>query len=226
MATNYPSSLDTFDTIASDKKTSDTVGGRTHRDMHNDLADAVEAVQAELGTDPAGAYATVKLRLEALEAEVVVTHPSTDDVKVVAASQTVHYDSGWRDISSLLDADFALADAAGSLELRRVNHTVFLSGRLKRVTASGSQWNPADGLLVSALPTGFRGRRFEPVGLANIDNHTGMIEFSADLTQPAAVYLDGSTWAAGDIIYFAVSWVTDDTLPSSLPGTLVTAAPA
>ena len=48
MASNYPGSLDSFDTIASDKKTSDTVGGRTHRQMHNDLGDAIEAVQAEL----------------------------------------------------------------------------------------------------------------------------------------------------------------------------------
>jgi hypothetical protein len=65
VATNYPASLDTFDSIASDKKTSDSVGGRTHRDMHNDLGDAIEAVQAELGTDPAGDYATVKARLAA-----------------------------------------------------------------------------------------------------------------------------------------------------------------
>jgi hypothetical protein len=50
VASNYPGSLDSFDTIASDKKTSDSVGGRTHRDMHNDLGDAIEAVQGELGT--------------------------------------------------------------------------------------------------------------------------------------------------------------------------------
>ena len=68
MATNYPSSLDTFDTIASDKKTSDVVGGRTHRDMHNDLADAVEAVQAELGVAPSGSFSTVKARLDSLAA--------------------------------------------------------------------------------------------------------------------------------------------------------------
>ena len=66
MASNYPGSLDSFDTIASDKKTSDTVGGRTHRDMHNDLGDAIEAIEAELGTDPSGGSATVKARLDAI----------------------------------------------------------------------------------------------------------------------------------------------------------------
>ena len=67
MASNYPGSLDSFDAIASDKKTSDTVGGRTHRQMHNDLGDAIESVQTELGTTPSGSYDTVKARFEAIE---------------------------------------------------------------------------------------------------------------------------------------------------------------
>ena len=46
MASDYPGGIDAFDTIASDKKTSDAVGGRTHRQMHNDLGDAIESVQA------------------------------------------------------------------------------------------------------------------------------------------------------------------------------------
>ena len=73
MASNYPGSLDSFDAIASDKKTSDTVGGRTHRDMHNDLGDAIEAIEAELGTDPSGGSATVKARFEVIEANDWVT---------------------------------------------------------------------------------------------------------------------------------------------------------
>jgi len=70
VASNYPGSLDSFDTIASDKKTSDAVGGRTHRQMHNDLGDAIEAVQGELGTDPAGVNSTVAARLDAVESGV------------------------------------------------------------------------------------------------------------------------------------------------------------
>ena len=71
MASNYPGSLDSFDTIASDKKTSDSVGGRTHRQMHNDLGDAIEAVQGELGTNPSAGYDTVKARITALESGIV-----------------------------------------------------------------------------------------------------------------------------------------------------------
>ncbi len=85
MASNYPGSLDSFDTIASDKKTSDAVGGRTHRQMHNDLGDAIEAVQTELGTDPAGASATVKARFEAIEASGWVTSARILDGTIVNA---------------------------------------------------------------------------------------------------------------------------------------------
>ena len=88
MASNYPGSLDSFDTIASDKKTSDVVGGRTHRDMHNDLGDAIEAVQAELGTDPAGAYATVKARFEAIEGSTLPQIDAKGDLIVGTADNT------------------------------------------------------------------------------------------------------------------------------------------
>ncbi len=80
MASNYPGSLDSFDTIASDKKTSDAVGGRTHRQMHNDLGDAIEAVQAELGTDPAGTFATVRARLAAYDTYAAKTGAYTATV--------------------------------------------------------------------------------------------------------------------------------------------------
>ena len=90
MASNYPGSLDSFDTIASDKKTSDVVGGRTHRDMHNDLGDAIEAVQNVLGTDPAGSFSTVKARLDALVAYAEKTGAYTATV----ADHTLNVTSG------------------------------------------------------------------------------------------------------------------------------------
>ena len=90
MASSYPGSLDSFDTIASDKKTSDAVGGRTHRQMHNDLGDAIEAVQTELGTDPAGSFSTVKARLDALVAYSAKTGAYT----ATAADHTLNVTSG------------------------------------------------------------------------------------------------------------------------------------
>jgi len=77
MASSYPGSLDNFPTIDADKKLSDSIGGRTHRAMHNDLGDAVEAVQAELGTNPSAAFATVAARLAAAEDRIAALEGTT-----------------------------------------------------------------------------------------------------------------------------------------------------
>ena len=42
--------------------------------MHNRLKDVIKAIEAELGTDPAGSEATVKARLAAIEAEVATSY--------------------------------------------------------------------------------------------------------------------------------------------------------
>jgi hypothetical protein len=58
--TNYPSALDNDTTLPVDK-TDDTLTATDHPAHHNNLATAVRAIEAELGTDPSGAnYSTVK----------------------------------------------------------------------------------------------------------------------------------------------------------------------
>jgi len=72
MATNYPGSLDTFDTIGASDEMNDEVGTRTHREMHNDANDAIEAIEAELGTNPSGAYDTVAARLASVDVSTLL----------------------------------------------------------------------------------------------------------------------------------------------------------
>ena len=70
----YPSSLDELtDGVPSDGAAPTTALGDVtfpHDDHHRALAVAVEAVEAELGTDPSGASASVKARLDALDTTV------------------------------------------------------------------------------------------------------------------------------------------------------------
>ncbi len=61
MASVYPGALDTFDPVPAT-----LAGPVTHEELHEQLVNALAAVQSELGTDPAGAYATVKARLDAI----------------------------------------------------------------------------------------------------------------------------------------------------------------
>lgn len=64
MPTNYPTSLDTITEPASTA----TLGGGTptHHSHHVNVGDAIEAIEAELGTDPSADFATVKDRLLAV----------------------------------------------------------------------------------------------------------------------------------------------------------------
>jgi hypothetical protein len=58
----YPGALDTFATNKADATTTAT----DHKDHHNDLADAVNKVEAELGVNPSAAHSTVALSTAAL----------------------------------------------------------------------------------------------------------------------------------------------------------------
>lgn len=59
MPTSYPGALDSFDPFDPAELMS-----VKHRPHHNDVADGLEAVQAELGLSPSGAFASVRERLD------------------------------------------------------------------------------------------------------------------------------------------------------------------
>lgn len=61
MSSVYPGALDSFAT----NKTDGTATTGDHAPHHNDLADAINKIEAELGVDPKGTYATVAARLAA-----------------------------------------------------------------------------------------------------------------------------------------------------------------
>jgi hypothetical protein len=63
MASTYPTALDTF---ATDKADS-TVMATDHAAHHNSLADAINKIEAELGTSPSATYSTVTARLAFLD---------------------------------------------------------------------------------------------------------------------------------------------------------------
>ena len=66
----YPGALDDFAEASPPYLSDDDTTGRDHPARHDDLESAMEAVQGELGTDPAGGSATVKARLDALDTTV------------------------------------------------------------------------------------------------------------------------------------------------------------
>lgn len=68
---SYPGALDDFAESSPTNLGDDDSTGRTHSERHDDLEAAMEAVQGELGTDPAGPSAsTVAARFTALDSTV------------------------------------------------------------------------------------------------------------------------------------------------------------
>ena len=90
MATAYPAGLDTFDNPTDTTQMDDA--GFEHDLLHSDVNDAIEAIEAELGTDPAGASVTVKDRLDAIEASETFVH----DQSTTATTWTVTHNLGRR----------------------------------------------------------------------------------------------------------------------------------
>lgn len=85
MATNYPGALDTFTNPLAD----DQMNNPPHADQHADANDAIEAIQLELGVNPAGDDTDVNTRMSNIETEKVA---STDVDDIVTLTQS-EYDA-------------------------------------------------------------------------------------------------------------------------------------
>lgn len=83
MASPYPGAYDNL----SNPSGSDYVAVNDHAARHSEANDAIEAIQAELGLDPAGDYATVDARIGALETVAVIV----DDSVPASHPSTVHF---------------------------------------------------------------------------------------------------------------------------------------
>jgi hypothetical protein len=81
MPTNYPSNLDSWPTVGP------LLSSTPHSDVHEDLQDAVEAIQTELGTDPAGSATTVRARITNAEDDIGTLDGQMAEMRTVAANR-------------------------------------------------------------------------------------------------------------------------------------------
>jgi Phage tail repeat like len=66
----YPNTLDSLNDPTASTPLNDTGPGLAHSLQHTNANTAIEAIQSTLGTLPAGGYGSVRLRLEALDANL------------------------------------------------------------------------------------------------------------------------------------------------------------
>jgi hypothetical protein len=157
------------------------------------------------------------------------THPNVDDVLTETwdASkgrwQETRYDSGWRNVSSLLTADWAIMAGGGYLRLRRVGQRVELTGQLTRVSATAA--NLSAQLALITLPAGFAptASAYNVIGQALHADATvpGGALSNQGATDRADVLFPGATtvWAAGQTFMVSMGAWTTNARPTSLPGT-------
>ena len=127
MATNYPGALDTLTDMGANLGTA----GKLHSTVHGNANDAIEAIQAELGVDPAGAQATVRARLEAIEAartltenEVTLFEIAPDTIVPGNLAQDILWDplhAAWTDYTATsTKANFSTGVGSFSLRYKRI----------------------------------------------------------------------------------------------------------
>jgi len=151
--------------------------------------------------------------------EVVVTHPNGSDVLVVAGGQTVRYDSGWRDVSASVAAAWGVGVTLEYAAIRRVDEQVtFLVGATLNADST-STW-PA--------PAGFVPPYMLQNGKSIYQDHAVADPTAGDM----CLLLVRSTglfwWAAqpGTIYRATIHYLATPDLPPTLPGLLMSAAPA
>lgn len=77
MATGYPAAIDNFqDPTAGDNL---NTAGVIHATLHTNVNDAVNAIETELGTNPKGAAASVKARLDAIDTALTARSLAADE---------------------------------------------------------------------------------------------------------------------------------------------------
>jgi hypothetical protein len=100
MPSSYPGGLDSLATDKTDATTSAT----DHPTHHNDLADAVNKIESELGINPSSSETTVAARFAAIDTAVTGKQPLDSDLTAVAALSTASFGR-----SLLTQADAAAA---------------------------------------------------------------------------------------------------------------------
>ena len=150
----YPASLDELtDGVPSDGAAPTTdLGDATfpHDDHHRALAVAVEAVEAELGTDPSGSEATVKARIAATETVANAAAAKASNLSDLASASSARTNLGLGD-AALLDVGTTAGTVAAGDDSRMTNartpSAAYLVDALEFVIDGGG----------SALTTGIKG---------------------------------------------------------------------
>lgn len=164
---------------------------------------------------PSGWAASVRDALTALQGQHVIrsTRPNTTDhlVEVFDGSAwfPIHYDSGWRDVTGLLNPGWT----ATHVHMRREGDTVRM--RVAGLAAPGEEF------YFISPPEGFRTAMQYYLMFGSLTYQVAQEAGAIAIMAPG-----GGKLPAGGTFWFEMGWATPDPFPQSLPGTVIAPAPA
>ena len=144
------------------------------------------------------------MKLTKIETSPPIRIDTTVGTRVFAGDTMIYGDTGWRNVDWL-----PTGHDIGTLKVRRQNNTITLVG-VVTPKSGGGESRPA------IIPVGFR---------QTASNGLGAYIYSLSGTQVAYFYLNmaGTTYLRNttndSVGRFALSWVTNDAWPTTLPGT-------
>src|SRR5688572_18417672 len=132
MPSNYPGALD----VLTNPLGTDQLSSPSHSGQHTNANDALEAIEAELGIDPAGASATVVARLNRIQ------RPGTMRVRRGANQSVAHADDTtivYDTITSEEDeeGDFSIAVGTGIITINNAGWYAIKAGVVWASNATG-----------------------------------------------------------------------------------------
>lgn len=137
-------------------------------------------------------------------------------------------DTGWRDITGLINTGLDLHDAAGSCRIRRKEDQVEFMARLKP-KAGGTLEGVQRGLpvtVIPAIPVGFATRDYTSHGSLSLGTtlggHVHSMTDRSVLTAQVQTTLVTGNWATTDGFNVSARWTTSSAWPTTLPGTPTT----
>jgi hypothetical protein len=124
MPTSYPGALDTL----TNPTGSDQLSSPSHASQHANANDAIEAIEAELGTTPSASFSTVAARLTAIEKPACIRLERITSVQIIPTSTltTVVYNSIIREDDE--DGDYTANTGTGIVTINRTGWYTIAGG--------------------------------------------------------------------------------------------------
>ena len=199
MASSYPTGLDSLAKLTA--STLENAAGFEHDVVHTKEAEAVEAVQSTLGTNPQGSSATVKARLDTLAVDSGVVHTAGTETITGSKtfSSTVTFTNGSPTVNSASGNPYFVSNASDTGAERTAGVQFQRRGEIRWVVAKNTTAESG-----SNAGSDFNIYRYDDAGNylglpLNIVRSTGENRIGETTTDVAHLRLDRSTGNVGII---------------------------